>query len=95
MINDLFVIIIHLTFLCICKVSSQQLKNQELINQIVSFLKLLREENGLTQEDVYNDTGIHIARIETRTVNISISTLAALSKYFNLTLEDFFKRLND
>ena len=58
--------------------SSQQLKNQELINQIVSFLKLLREENGLTQEDVYNDTGIHIARIETRRVNISISTLAAL-----------------
>jgi transcriptional regulator with XRE-family HTH domain len=81
--------------LCICKVGLKQLKDQELINQIVSFLKLLREENGLTQEDVYNDTGIHIARIETRKVNISISTLAALSKYFNLTLEDFFKRLND
>jgi transcriptional regulator with XRE-family HTH domain len=75
-------------------VGSQQLKNQEIINQIVSLLKLLREENGLTQEDVYNDTGIHIARIETRRVNISISTLAALSNYFNLTLEDFFKRLN-
>lgn len=74
---------------------SQQLKNQELINQIVSLLKLLREENGLTQEDVYNDTGIHIARIETRRVNISISTLAALSNYFNLTLEDFLKRLNE
>lgn len=74
---------------------SQQLKNQEIINQIVSLLKQLREENGLTQEDVYNDTGIHIARIETRRVNISISTLAALSNYFNLTLEDFFKRLNE
>jgi transcriptional regulator with XRE-family HTH domain len=56
-------------------------------------LKLLREENALTQEDVYNDTGIHIARIETRKVNISISTLAALAKYFDLTLEDFFKRI--
>jgi transcriptional regulator with XRE-family HTH domain len=79
--------------LCFCKVATQQLKNQELINQIVSTLKLLREENALTQEDVYNDTGIHIARIETRKVNISISTLAALAKYFNLTLEDFFKRI--
>ena len=79
--------------MCFCNVGSHQLKNQELINQIVSTLKLLREENGLTQEDVYNDTGIHIARIETRKVNISISTLAALSNYFNLTLEDFFKRI--
>ena len=73
---------------------SHQLKNQELINEIVSFLKLLRQEHGLTQEDVYNDTGIHIARIETKKFNISISTLAALANYFNISLEEFFKRIS-
>lgn len=70
-----------------------QLKNQELINQIVLLIKQLREERGLTQEDVYNDTGIHIARIETTRVNISISTLHALSSYFEITLEVFFSRI--
>jgi transcriptional regulator with XRE-family HTH domain len=71
-----------------------QLKNQELINQIVMLIKQLREERGLTQEDVYNDTGIHIARIETAKVNISISTLQALTVYFEISLENFFKRMD-
>ncbi len=75
-------------------VGTEQLKNQELIDQIVAKLKQLRTEHGLTQEDVYNDTGIHIARIETGKVNISISTLAALASYFNISLEVFFQNIN-
>lgn len=71
-----------------------QLKNDELIKQIVLLIKQLREERGLTQEDVYNDTGIHIARIETAKVNISISTLQALAVYFEISLETFFSRIN-
>lgn len=71
-----------------------QLKNDELIKQIVLLIKQLREERGLTQEDVYNDTGIHIARIETAKVNISISTLQALTMYFEISLETFFSRIN-
>ncbi len=74
---------------------SEQLKNQQLIDAVVLKLKLLRESNGLTQEDVYNDTGIHIARIETRKFNITISTLDALTKYFNISMEDFFKHLEN
>ena len=68
---------------------SHRLKNQELINKIVAFLKLLRQEHGLTQEDVYNDTGIHIARIETKKFNISISILAALANYFDISQKSF------
>lgn len=71
-----------------------QLKNDELIQQIVLLIKQLREERRLTQEDVYNDTGIHVARIESAKVNISISTLKALSDYFELTLESFFHRIS-
>jgi transcriptional regulator with XRE-family HTH domain len=70
-----------------------QLKNDELIKQIVLLIKQLREERDLTQEDVYNDTGIHIARIESAKVNVSISTLQSLATYFEISLEEFFQRI--
>jgi transcriptional regulator with XRE-family HTH domain len=70
-----------------------QLKNDELIKQIVLLIKQLREERDLTQEDVYNDTGIHIARIESARVNVSISTLHTLAAYFEISLEKFFQRI--
>ena len=56
-------------------------------------IKQLREERDLTQEDVYNDTGIHIARIESARVNVSISTLQSLAAYFEISLEEFFQRI--
>lgn len=67
------------------------LKNIELLRQITTKLKSLREEKGLTQEDVYNDTGIHISRIERSKVNITVSTLSALCDYFDIKLSDFLK----
>ncbi|WP_298539978.1 helix-turn-helix transcriptional regulator [uncultured Aquimarina sp.] len=69
------------------------LKNTELLQQITSKLKYLRQEKGLTQEDVYNDTGIHISRIERSKVNITVSTLSALCDYFDIKISDFFKGL--
>ncbi|WP_299896727.1 helix-turn-helix transcriptional regulator [uncultured Aquimarina sp.] len=53
----------------------------------------MRHEKGLTQEDVYNDTGIHISRIERSKVNITVSTLSALCDYFGITLSDFFNEI--
>lgn len=45
------------------------------------------------QEEFYNDTGIHLARIESGKANVSISTLSSICKYFNIALDDFFKEL--
>lgn len=56
-------------------------------------MKQLRENTGLTQEEVYNDTGIHIGRIETATTNISVSTLDALCKYFRIEMPTFLSKL--
>lgn len=70
----------------------QQLKNMELISAVAMRLKSLRENKKLTQEIVYNDTSIHIARIETGKNNISVSTLHALCKYYSITLQDFFSQ---
>ena len=39
-------------------------KDEILISKVALELKKLREMNNLTQEDVYNDTNIHIGRIE-------------------------------
>lgn len=71
-----------------------QLKNIELLAEISHGLKRLRVAKQLTQEQVFNDTGIHVARVETARNNISISTLDALCKYYGLTLKDFFDGLN-
>lgn len=69
----------------------KQLRDQDLLLDIAKRIKELREGKGLTQEEVYIDTQIHIARIETARVNISVSTLKALCDYFDITLSDFFK----
>jgi transcriptional regulator with XRE-family HTH domain len=69
---------------------SKQIKNPALQQAIAIRLKELRTEKGISQQDVYNDTEIHIARIETGNLNISTATLAALCGYFSISLHDFF-----
>lgn len=71
-----------------------QLKNKKLLQWIASQVKELRSKKNLTQEDVYNDTNIHLARIETGKVNISVSTLKHLCDYFEISLSDFFRGMN-
>lgn len=68
-----------------------QIKNQALLRKIALRIKLLREKKEITQEQFYNDTGIHLGRVETGAMNISVSTLDAICQYFNISLEDFFK----
>lgn len=68
-----------------------QIKNKILLKRIAQRIKLLREEKDVTQEEFYNDTNIHIARIETAQGNISVSTLDAICKYFKISLTEFFE----
>lgn len=66
-------------------------KNKGLQEYIANRLKQLREQKDVTQQEVYNDTEIHIGRIEAKTTNITVSTLSELCKYFGTTLSSFFK----
>jgi len=70
-----------------------QIKNKKLLKSIAVQLKELRLLHNVTQEDFYNDTNIHIARIETGNNNISISTLDAICKYFDISLSKFFYKI--
>ena len=65
--------------------------NNVFLKQISLRLKKLREKRNLTQEDVLNDTGIHIGRIETGKRDFSITTLQKLSDYFQITPSELLK----
>jgi transcriptional regulator with XRE-family HTH domain len=68
-----------------------QTRNNILLQEIAKKFKTLRETKDIAQEYFYNDTGIHLARIESANFNSSVSTLEAVCKYFGLTLGQFFK----
>lgn len=70
-----------------------QVRDVSLLSKIAQVLKELREDMDVSQEEVYNETNIHIGRIETCKTNVSVSTLAALLKYFNIKMSDFFARV--
>lgn len=72
----------------------RQLRNEALLRQIAQRIKELREKNFLSQEELYLDTNINVARIESEKTNISISTLEALCRYFGITLKEFFEGID-
>ena len=72
---------------------SLQYQDKELLNKIILTIKQVRKKHGVTLENFYFDTGIHLARIEQGKTNISVSTLSKICNYFNLSLGDFFKLL--
>lgn len=61
-----------------------------LLEAIAGRLKELRAEKGVSQETVYENTGIHIGKIETARYNITVSTLSKLCNYYGITLKEFF-----
>jgi transcriptional regulator with XRE-family HTH domain len=81
------------SFCCLITVTMKQIKDSILLLQIASRIKELRTAKGITQEVFYNDTNIHIARIERGNLNISVSTLNAICIYLGTNLSDFFKSI--
>jgi transcriptional regulator with XRE-family HTH domain len=53
----------------------------------------LRLAKNVSQEEIYNETDIHIGRIESRKLNITVSTLSKLCDYFGISLETFFREI--
>lgn len=54
-------------------------------------IKELRIAKGISQDIFFCDTQIHIARIETAKVNITVSTLSAICDYLGIPIDDFFR----
>jgi transcriptional regulator with XRE-family HTH domain len=66
------------------------MRDEKLLIDIALVLKELRESRGVSQQDVYHDTNIHIGRIENCKINPSVSTLSVLSKYFKIKMSEFY-----
>lgn len=65
-------------------------RNEELVKAVGKRLRELRVAKGLSQDVVYIDTDIHIARVEMGRYNVTISTLSDLCDYYGISLKDFF-----
>ncbi len=64
-------------------------KDQELL-KLARRVAQLRDEKGVSQQNAFNDTGIHFGRIEQGKRDISYFTLMKLCQYFEISLRDFF-----
>lgn len=64
--------------------------NKKAVDFVIARLKKIRHKRGIIQTDVYIDTDINIGRIECGNGNISISTLADLCEYYQISLKEFF-----
>ena len=61
--------------------------------EIVHRLQRLRQARGHTLQEVYDATGIHVARLEANKTNMRVVTLAALCQYYEISLAEFFHGL--
>lgn len=65
-------------------------QNVDFLKDLANRIKGLREARNLTQENAYNDTGIHFGRIETGKWDPKFSTIKRISAYFDLSVTEFF-----
>ena len=65
------------------------MEQREILLHLANRVKQLRKEKGVTQEQMYNDTGIHVARIEQGKRDISFTTLVKMAEYFETSLGEF------
>lgn len=72
---------------------NQQAKDEVLLKKISLRIKEIREQKGVSQENFFNNTGIHIARIELAKLNVSISTLSRICEHFEMSLAEFFEEI--
>lgn len=70
------------------------LKNQKLLDDLGAHVKKLRQEKGMTLEDLANESEIELSqvhRIEKGQTNLYLSTLDAIAKGLGTTLGELLK----
>lgn len=90
----MFVIIFFLEYVDFGLMQKSQ-RDSVFLSEIVFCVKKIRQQKNVTLEAFYFDTGIHLARIEQGKQNISIITLSRICDYFNISLSDFFKMIEE
>lgn len=70
-------------------------RNEELLKQIGLLVRQLRIEKGMTHAQLQAETGINIYRVETGSVNLSVSALELICTALDLKAKDFFTLLDE
>ena len=79
----------------------QNHKDEILLKAIARCVKKVRLSKNLSQEEVYLDTEIHCGRLEQGKQNVTVCTLKRfctlkrLCDYFQISLSDFFKEIEE
>lgn len=63
------------------------------LRELARRLKAIRQERHLTLQEVYNATGIHVSRIESSGLNVTLLTLAKLCQYYQVQLTSIVEGL--
>ena len=61
--------------------------------KIIANLRIVRKDKKITLDKIYKETGIHLARIESKNHNITLSTLKKLCDYLEIDAFDFISKL--
>ena len=69
-------------------------RDNQFLATIVWRLKEIRNSRGVSQQRVTMDTGVNISRIESGNRMPSIYSLAILCKYYEVSMEEFFKNID-
>ena len=69
-------------------------RDNQFFTAIAWKLKEIRNGRGISQQRVTMDTGINISRIESGNRMLSVYSLAILCKYYEVSLEEFFKEID-
>jgi transcriptional regulator with XRE-family HTH domain len=71
----------------------EELSNEAVATALIQRLQQLRQARELTQQEVYNDTGVHIGRLEAQRANMTLRTLVVLCRYYHVSLAELFQGL--
>lgn len=70
-----------------------QRRDDAMLQAIAAKLKELRAKTGMTQLAVAKKTGQNIGRMEAARSNMTISSLEKTCQFYEISLEDFFDRI--
>lgn len=68
----------------------ENISKKRALSKLGKRVKELRKIKGVSQQNAYNDTGIHFARIEQGKRDVGYYTLLKICTYFEITLTEFF-----
>ena len=72
----------------------KQRRDEELFKMVIQRIKSLRETHHYTQEYVNEYTGLDIPHLETGRDFPSLTTIAILCKFYNITIVEFFSPID-